>query len=78
MTVMERVQEHYTESLEYFPDDRIVGVFLQGSQNYGLEIEGSDVDTKLITVPTFDNIVFNKKPVSTTFLCAYVFGVNDV
>ena len=66
MTVMERVQEHYTESLEYFPDDRIVGVFLQGSQNYGLEIEGSDVDTKLITVPTFDNIVFNKKPVSTT------------
>lgn len=70
MTVMERVQEHYNESLEYFPDDRIVGVFLQGSQNYGLEIEGSDVDTKLITVPTFDNIVFNKKPVSTTHVRA--------
>lgn len=31
MTVMERVQEHYNESLEYFPDDRIVGVFLQGT-----------------------------------------------
>ena len=70
MTVMERVQEHYNESLEYFPDDRIVGVFLQGSQNYGLETEGSDIDTKLITVPTFDNIVFNKKPVSTTHVRA--------
>ena len=68
--VMARVQEHYNEALEYFPEDRIVGVFLQGSQNYGLEIPGSDVDTKLIVVPSFDNIVFNKKPVSTTHVRA--------
>ena len=68
--VMARVQEHYNEALEYFPEDRIVGVFLQGSQNYGLEIPGSDVDTKLIVVPTFDDIVFNKKPASTTHVRA--------
>jgi hypothetical protein len=64
--IMARVQEHYDEALQYFPEDRIVGIFLQGSQNYGLEVPGSDVDTKLIVTPTFEEIAFNKKPFSTT------------
>ena len=51
MTVMKRVQDHYNESLEYFKENEIVGIFLQGSQNYGLELPTSDVDTKLIVVP---------------------------
>lgn len=66
MTTQERVNEHYWEALEYFPKSRVVGIFLQGSQNYGLEVEGSDVDTKLVVTPTFEEIVFNKKPHSTT------------
>lgn len=70
MTVMERLQAHYEEALQYFPADRIVGIFLQGSQNYGLEVPGSDVDTKLIVTPTFEEIAFNKKPHSTTHLRA--------
>lgn len=70
MTTMERVKEHYNEALSYFPEDRIVGVFLQGSQNYGLDYEGSDVDTKLIVVPSFKDICLNKKPISTTHVRA--------
>lgn len=65
-TIMERLQEHYDEALEHFPEDRIVGIFLQGSQNYGLQVPGSDVDTKLIVTPTFEDIAMNRKPVSTT------------
>ena len=65
-SIMKRVREHYDEALEYFPEDKIVGVFLQGSQNYGLDYEDSDVDTKLITVPCFKDICLNKKPISTT------------
>lgn len=64
--IMERLQEHYNEALEYFPEDRIVGVFYQGSGNYGLDYEDSDVDTKLIVTPTLDDIIFARKPVSTT------------
>ena len=64
--VMKRVQEHYEEALNYFPEEQIVGCFLQGSQNYGLDYEGSDVDTKLIVVPNFKDICLNKKPVSHT------------
>ncbi len=67
-TVMERVQEHYNEALKYFSKDSIVGIFLHGSQNYGLDVEGSDVDTKLVVVPTFQDIAMAKKPVSTTHI----------
>ena len=63
---IKRVKEHYNEALEYFPEDKIVGIFLQGSQNYQLDTEFSDVDTKLIIVPTFTEIAMNKQPLSTT------------
>lgn len=68
MTVMQRVQNHLDEALTYFPEDRIVGIFLQGSQNYGLATPQSDVDTKLIVTPTFKDIAMNRKPVSTTHI----------
>lgn len=68
--IMKRVQEHYDEALKYFPEEQIVGCFLQGSQNYGLDYEGSDVDTKLIVIPSFREICLNKKPVSTTHVRA--------
>lgn len=68
MTVMDRVKEHYNEALTYFPENRIVGIFLQGSQNYGLATPQSDVDTKLIVTPTFKDIAMNRKPVSTTHI----------
>jgi hypothetical protein len=67
---MKRVQDHYNEALQYFPEEQIVGVFLQGSQNYELDYKGSDVDTKLIVVPSFRDICLNKKPVSTTHVRA--------
>lgn len=68
--IMDRVQEHYNEALESFPKDRIVGIFYQGSGNYGLDYEGSDVDTKLIVTPTFKDIAMNKNPVSKTHIRA--------
>lgn len=66
--IMEKVREHYDEALEHFPEDRIVGIFYQGSGNYGLDVENSDVDTKLIVTPTFEDIAMNKKPISTTHI----------
>lgn len=68
MELRKRVMEHYEDALKLYPEERIVGIFLQGSQNYFLDDEESDVDTKLLVVPTLDEIVFNKKPVSTTHI----------
>ena len=64
--IMARLTEHYEESKTLIDESRIIGLFCQGSQNYGLDYEGSDIDTKLIVVPTFEDIAFNKKPISTT------------
>lgn len=64
------IQEHYLESKQYFAENNIVGIFLQGSQNYGLETEDSDIDTKLITTPTLNEFIYNCKPMSTTHVRA--------
>lgn len=70
LSTMKRVREHLEEAFERFPEDRVVGIFLQGSQNYGLATPHSDVDTKLIVTPTFKDIAMNRKPVSTTHIRA--------
>lgn len=66
--IMDRVREHYEEALTMFPKDRIIGIFYQGSGNYGLDYEDSDVDTKLILAPTFEDVAMNRKPISTTHI----------
>lgn len=44
---------------------RLIFVGLYGSQNYNLETENSDYDFKAIVVPSLDDIIFSRKPVST-------------
>ena len=69
-TIMNRVKDHLKESLKFFPKNKIVTIALQGSQNYQLDTPESDVDTKLIVVPSFKDIAMNAKPVSTTHVRA--------
>lgn len=45
---------------------RPVFIGLIGSQNYGIDRPGSDYDFKTIMLPSLEDIVFNKKPISTT------------
>ena len=62
--------EHKEEVMPMFKPWQFVMIGLQGSQNYGLEVEGSDVDTKFVLAPTFEEIAMNRKPVSTTHVRA--------
>lgn len=64
--IMERVFEHLQEAETLVPVKHVVGIFYQGSGNYGLDYEGSDVDTKCIVTPTFKDIALARKPKSTT------------
>lgn len=66
--IMERVMEHLQEAETLVPTKHIVGIFYQGSGNYGLDYEGSDVDTKCIVTPTFKDIALARKPMSTTYV----------
>lgn len=68
--IIKRVQDHYDEACQDFSKDQIVGCFLQGSQNYNLQLPDSDVDTKLIVLPSFKDIALALKPISTTHIRA--------
>lgn len=62
--IMKRLYEHLDAVKQSGQD--WVGLFLQGSQNYGLDYESSDIDTKAIVLPGFSDFVLTHKPVSTT------------
>lgn len=68
--IIKRVQEHY----DYLQEKgyEIVFLVLQGSQNYGLDVYDedymSDVDTKAVILPSFEDFVYNRQPVSETIV----------
>jgi len=61
---MERLNQRYKEVIDMGYE--LVGIFLQGSQNYELDYEDSDIDCKAIILPKFNDFVLNSKPISTT------------
>lgn len=66
-SIQEKIRNEYyfvTNMLHY----DTVGIFLQGSQNYGCDWEKSDVDTKAITVPSLKEIALNAPPISSTHI----------
>lgn len=65
-----RVKEHYEEAAALYPEANILCIALQGSQNYYLDDAESDVDTKVLLIPSLKDIVINRKPVSTTHVRA--------
>lgn len=54
----------YVKSLGY----NVFGVFVQGSQNYKMDYEGSDIDTKCIVLPSIEDVVLHRPPASTTIV----------
>jgi len=66
-TIQQRVEDHFNHARKIY-GTQLLGVFLYGSQNYGLDTPESDVDTKAIILPTLDDVIFNHKPISTTHM----------
>ena len=64
--ILARMNEHLISVLE--SKKEWVGLFLQGSQNYNLDYEGSDIDTKVIVLPSFEDFVLMRKPISYTHI----------
>lgn len=67
--IQARVQEHYDYLAKRIPVERIIGVFAYGSVNYGFYEEGiSDVDTKAIVLPSFENLMGGHKLISKEYI----------
>lgn len=58
--ILNRVAEHYADACRVIPENQIIGVFYQGSGNYGMDYQGSDVDTKCICLPSIQELHDNK------------------
>ena len=59
--IQDALNEHKQAVIEYGIDEsQLLGVFLYGSQNYGIDIEDSDVDTKAIYIPTVREAILGK------------------
>ena len=65
--IMNRMLGHYDDALKHYPEYRIVGIFYQGSGNYGLDYEDSDVDTKCVLAPSLKELA-ESKMTSKTFI----------
>lgn len=65
-----KIRARLKEDFDYVTSlgHNVLGVFLQGSQNYKLSYSGSDIDTKAILIPSFEDFILNRKPVSTTLI----------
>ena len=72
--IMVTLKEHYNKAVEMGYE--VLGVFLYGSQNYGLDTSMSDIDSKIIILPSIDDIVLRRKPVSTSVEVAG--GLTDI
>lgn len=64
--VMKRLQEHY----DYLVNQEHEVVFLahQGSYNYNLDYEKSDIDSKAVVLPSFEDFIHSKSPFSYTYI----------
>ena len=59
--------EHFQKISKDYPDYNFLGIFLYGSQNYGLATEDSDVDSIAILIPSIEDIIL-RKPVCTEII----------
>ena len=70
LRIRKRLKEHYDETLGLGLE--VFAIVLQGSQNYNLDICSddyeSDVDTKAIILPSFDEFCAGRQPLSTTHI----------
>lgn len=69
--IWNKTYEHHKEIERNVTSDgskayNLFGTILVGSQNYEIDTEESDIDTKAIILPSVAEIALNKKPISTT------------
>lgn len=62
--VQHSVNVAYDQAVATYGKKQVIGAFVYGSQNYGLADEKSDVDVKVLLLPSATDIYMNAKPVS--------------
>jgi hypothetical protein len=64
--ILRRLQEH--RAAVEADGQKVIFIGLVGSQNYGLETENSDVDTRAIVVPSVESVIMVRPVISYTHI----------
>lgn len=64
--IQDKLRTHVRLVKEKFPEYIFYFCALYGSQNYGLDTEGSDVDSKIAVIPSRKDIILGREKLSTT------------
>lgn len=63
--IQTQLETHFSYAQTIVPLKQIVGIFVYGSQNYGLDTCSSDIDTKVVVAPSMEDVILNRRPIST-------------
>lgn len=65
--ILDTLHEHLDAARKAYSDKGFTPFFigLYGSQNYGLDTENSDIDSKCMVIPDLHHLIFDKKRLST-------------
>ena len=66
--IQKRVREHIEDFEKHYPDVEWIVCGVCGSMNYNLWDEKSDVDTKIIVLPSLEDLALGKKGLSDTHI----------
>jgi hypothetical protein len=66
--IQKRIEEHIKDFEKHYPDVEWIVCGACGSMNYNLWDEKSDVDTKIIVFPSFENLVLGEAGLSKTHI----------
>ena len=58
------INRNYNDAISKYGENHIIGTFLYGSQNYNLATSTSDVDTRTLIIPSFNDIVLSNKEIA--------------
>lgn len=64
--IQNKLNSHVRLVKEKFPEYIFYFCALYGSQNYGLDTEGSDVDSKIAVIPSRKDVILGREKLSTT------------
>lgn len=67
-TIETRLQEHLSEAMRENDISDWFVIASNGSMNYGLDNDNSDIDSKLLTVPSLKKLIDNKRDNTTHFM----------
>lgn len=72
--IKQRLQEQWNYLVKQdIAEEQILGIFVYGSQNYGYADDNSDINSKVVYIPTFEEMCLNKEWKSKE----YIFGKNE-